>query len=87
MARGLIITLFMLACALEVVHRAEGQAQVGQCLVGCGQKLVSCALSCGTRSGGIRALTCYQSCGTGNTGCVTSCFGTRVRAPPKHKHG
>ncbi|GFP97606.1 hypothetical protein PHJA_001904700 [Phtheirospermum japonicum] len=83
MARGLMITFIVLACALEAAHRADGQSQVGQCLVGCGQKLVSCAIGCGTGGGGIGALTCFQSCGTGNTGCVTSCFRTHALPKPK----
>ncbi|PIN16919.1 hypothetical protein CDL12_10429 [Handroanthus impetiginosus] len=85
MARRLMIAvLLVLVCSLEHV---KGQAPVGQCLIACGQELVSCGLDCGTRrSGGLGVLSCYQGCGARNIACIVSCVGTRV-LPPKIKCG
>ncbi|KAL2510931.1 Uncharacterized protein Adt_16531 [Abeliophyllum distichum] len=58
----------------NVLMHVEGQ-QVGQCLIGCGQKVVSCSIDCGIKGGA--AVPCYQECGNENIGCVTSCLGTR----------
>lgn len=70
MAMGLLLG-FVLICS--VLMHVEGQ-QIGQCLVSCGQKVVSCSVDCGTRGGA--AVPCYQQCGNESIGCVTSCFGT-----------
>ncbi|KAL9143243.1 hypothetical protein ABFS82_14G223600 [Erythranthe guttata] len=72
MARFLAISFLVLACAMEAAQRAEGQSQIGQCLIECGQKTGSCVVDCGISV----SLSCYQACATSNTECITSCFGT-----------
>ncbi|EYU35964.1 hypothetical protein MIMGU_mgv1a025933mg, partial [Erythranthe guttata] len=47
MARFLAISFLVLACAMEAAQRAEGQSQIGQCLIECGQKTGSCVVDCG----------------------------------------
>ena len=78
---GLLV--MVLVCMVVVLQPAEGQSQVGQCLIGCGGSTMSCGVDCGAGRGGIGSLACYQGCATQDITCLISCFGRQIL--PKSK--
>lgn len=79
MARGSTPIVVLVVVALVVVYAVEGQEQepLGQCLVTCGEKVLTCAANCGVKGG---KTSCYQRCGSGDIGCVEYCLG--IKTPP-----
>ncbi|GFP91161.1 hypothetical protein PHJA_001260100 [Phtheirospermum japonicum] len=72
--------VLVVVCWLVLYDAAEGQQQLGPCLIACGEKVMMCATACGLKGG---KTPCYEGCGNGDIGCVNSCLKNKPPAEDK----
>lgn len=68
-----LITMLLVLLPNAVLH-VDGQAQFGDCIISCGQRILTCAAGC-TAKLGPGMTSCYENCGTSDISCVQSCMG------------
>ncbi|EEF49318.1 conserved hypothetical protein [Ricinus communis] len=77
--------LAMLVLLLMWAWAGTAQAQVndmGQCLTGCGQDIVTCTVRCVETSKGLPELAqCIEGCGATNFSCMGKCTGMPITVP------